>query len=185
MYGEGHIPRCSQTKRYPQGSSHKAPQGNHIFVTIQCIDKNFGDSAKAPILNYAAGIFITSCMNFLHTGRISLLRVALNIITCFSCGVKRNISCTSRRISATYHQTLNYFQNKTALEKTLKYVLDSTQNETYLSNTNYIKNNKSVSRVDCRACLQKAIAIGSNVELLDSCQHCSVRYYHVHVLTCI
>lgn len=43
---------------------------------------------------------ITSCINFLQTGRISLLSVALNIITCFSWGVLRNISCTSRRMSA-------------------------------------------------------------------------------------
>lgn len=42
---------------------------------------------------------ITSCMNLRHTGRISLLRVALNIMTCFSCGVMRKISWTSRRIS--------------------------------------------------------------------------------------
>jgi len=38
-----------------------------------------------------AGI-ITSCMNFLQTGRISLDRVAENIITCFECGVARKIS---------------------------------------------------------------------------------------------
>ena len=41
----------------------------------------------------------TSCMNFLQTGRMSLLSVALNIMTCFSCGVARKISCTSRRMS--------------------------------------------------------------------------------------
>ena len=29
----------------------------------------------------------TSCMNLLHVGRTSLLRVALNIMTCLSCGV--------------------------------------------------------------------------------------------------
>ena len=38
-------------------------------------------------------------MNFLHTGRISLDSVAENIITCFSWGVDRNISWTSRRMS--------------------------------------------------------------------------------------
>lgn len=38
-------------------------------------------------------------MNFLQIGRMSLDRVALNIITCFSCGVMRNISCTSRLMS--------------------------------------------------------------------------------------
>ena len=42
---------------------------------------------------------LTSCMNFLQTGLMSLERVALNIITCFSCGVARKISCTSRRMS--------------------------------------------------------------------------------------
>lgn len=41
----------------------------------------------------------TSCINFLQTGRISLLKVAENIITCLPCGVLRKISCTSRRIS--------------------------------------------------------------------------------------
>lgn len=44
---------------------------------------------------------ITSCMNFLQTGRISLDSVALNIMTCLLCGVLLNISCTSRRISVT------------------------------------------------------------------------------------
>lgn len=42
----------------------------------------------------------TSCMNLRHTGRISLLKVALNIMTCFSWGVMRKISWTSRRMSA-------------------------------------------------------------------------------------
>lgn len=44
---------------------------------------------------------ITSCMNFLQTGRISLDNVALNIMTCLLCGVLLNISCTSLRISVT------------------------------------------------------------------------------------
>lgn len=44
---------------------------------------------------------ITSCINFLQTGRISLDSVALNIMTCLLCGVLLNISCTSRRISVT------------------------------------------------------------------------------------
>lgn len=34
----------------------------------------------------------TSCMNFLQIGRISLLSVALNIITCFWCGVNLKTS---------------------------------------------------------------------------------------------
>ena len=38
-------------------------------------------------------------MNFLQTGRISLGKVALNIITCFEWGVALNTSCTSRRMS--------------------------------------------------------------------------------------
>ena len=42
---------------------------------------------------------LTSCMNFLQTGRISLPRVALNIMTCFSCGVARKISWTSLLMS--------------------------------------------------------------------------------------
>ena len=41
----------------------------------------------------------TSCMNFRQTGRTSLLRVAENIMTCFSTGVILKISCTSRLIS--------------------------------------------------------------------------------------
>lgn len=42
----------------------------------------------------------TSCMNLRQTGRISLLKVALNIMTCFSWRVMRKISWTSRRMSA-------------------------------------------------------------------------------------
>lgn len=42
---------------------------------------------------------LTSCMNLRQTGRISLLRVALNIMTCFSWGVILKISCTSRLMS--------------------------------------------------------------------------------------
>lgn len=38
------------------------------------------------------GVVITSCINFLQTGRISLLSVAENIITCLPCGVFRKIS---------------------------------------------------------------------------------------------
>jgi hypothetical protein len=41
-----------------------------------------------PLLPFEKGQvekgLITSCINFLQTGRISLLSVALNIITCFS-----------------------------------------------------------------------------------------------------
>lgn len=44
-------------------------------------------------------VLLTSCMNFLHTGRMSLLSVAENIMTCLPCGVLRKISCTSRRMS--------------------------------------------------------------------------------------
>ena len=42
----------------------------------------------------------TSWQNFLQTGRISLLIVAVNIITCFWCGVERKISWMSLRMSA-------------------------------------------------------------------------------------
>lgn len=52
---------------------------------------------------------ITSCMNFLQTGRISLDSVALNIMTCLLCGVLLNISCTSRRISVTATQRNKLF----------------------------------------------------------------------------
>lgn len=44
--------------------------------------------------------FFTSWQNFLQTGRISLLIVAVNIMTCFWCGVARKISWTSLRMSA-------------------------------------------------------------------------------------
>ena len=44
---------------------------------------------------------LTSCMNFLQTGRTSLLSVALNIMHCFSWGVSLKISCTSCLMSVT------------------------------------------------------------------------------------
>lgn len=44
---------------------------------------------------------LTSCMNLRQTGRMSLLSVALNIMTCFSWGVILKISCTSRLMSVT------------------------------------------------------------------------------------
>lgn len=56
------------------------------------------DPGGPKLLHRGLGL-LTSCMNFLQTGRISLLRVALNIMHCFSCGVRRKISCTSRRMS--------------------------------------------------------------------------------------
>ena len=34
-------------------------------------------------------------MNFLQTGRISEERVALNIMTCLSCGVRLKMACTA------------------------------------------------------------------------------------------
>ncbi len=52
---------------------------------------------EAIVINHNE--WLTSCMNFLHMGLISLLSVALNIITCLSCGVILNISCTSARMS--------------------------------------------------------------------------------------
>ena len=42
-------------------------------------------------------------MNFLQVGRISLLSVAENIMTCLWWGVDLKISCTSRRMSAKPH----------------------------------------------------------------------------------
>jgi len=39
-------------------------------------------------------------MNFLQMGRTSLLRVALNIMTCLSWGVSLKMACTSPRMSA-------------------------------------------------------------------------------------
>ena len=42
---------------------------------------------------------LTSCMNNLQIGRISLLRVALNIIVCLSQGVALKMICTSARMS--------------------------------------------------------------------------------------
>jgi len=46
-----------------------------------------------------ADVPLTLCMNFLHVTRISLDRVAENIMTCLWCGVDRKISWTSRRMS--------------------------------------------------------------------------------------
>lgn len=47
-----------------------------------------------------AGRRRTSDMNFLQTGLISELRVALNIMTCLSWGVSLKMACTSDRMSA-------------------------------------------------------------------------------------
>lgn len=47
-----------------------------------------------------AGWVRTSDMNFLQMGLISLLRVALNIMTCLSWGVSLKMACTSDRMSA-------------------------------------------------------------------------------------
>ncbi len=47
---------------------------------------------------------LTSDMNFLQTGRISLDSVAENIMTCLSCGVILKMSCTSPRMSAQQQQ---------------------------------------------------------------------------------
>ena len=60
------------------------------------------EKAAQQAMIAAAGI-ITSCMNFLQTGRMSFERVAENIITCFSCGVARNISWMSLRMSVNIH----------------------------------------------------------------------------------
>ena len=49
--------------------------------------------------HYKVATKITSCINRLHTGRISLLKVAENIITCLSWGVNLKISWTSFRMS--------------------------------------------------------------------------------------
>ena len=48
-------------------------------------------------------------MNFLQTGRISLLSVALNIITCLSCGVDLKMSWMSPRMSAGKQMTSPQF----------------------------------------------------------------------------
>ena len=45
----------------------------------------------------------TLCMNLRHTGRISLLKVAENIMTCLLWGVARKIFWTSRRMSNKHH----------------------------------------------------------------------------------
>lgn len=56
-------------------------------------------NAQEQTSQWNLGGIITSCINFLQTGRISLASVALNIMTCFSCGVMRKTSWTSLRIS--------------------------------------------------------------------------------------
>lgn len=50
---------------------------------------------------------ITSCINFLQTGRISLDNVAENIITCLLCAVLLKISCTSLRMSVNQKRIFN------------------------------------------------------------------------------
>lgn len=64
-----------------------------------------GAAASAAAAAAAAGggvrrETLTSLMNFLQMGRISLLSVAENIMTCLSCGVILKMSCTSPRMSA-------------------------------------------------------------------------------------
>lgn len=66
-------------------------------------DRGGGGSVGAPLVVIEVVVVVegsfTSCMNFLQIGRISLLSVAENIITCLPCGVLRKISWTSRRMS--------------------------------------------------------------------------------------
>lgn len=67
------------------------------FGRHHCVHKATGTQAATRL--EAGKLWITLFINFLQTGRISLGRVALNIITCFSWGVFLNTSCTSRRMS--------------------------------------------------------------------------------------
>lgn len=60
-----------------------------------------GDGVAADATRKA----LTSDMNFLQMGRISLESVAENIMTCLSCGVILKMSCTSLRMSARQEAT--------------------------------------------------------------------------------
>jgi hypothetical protein len=53
-------------------------------------------AAAAATMWCTAGLLRTSRMNFLQMGRISLDRVALNIMTCLSWGVRLKMACTRR-----------------------------------------------------------------------------------------
>ena len=59
-----------------------------------------GCRRAAPLKRGGGHVALTSDMNFLQMGRISLDSVALNIMTCLSCGVILKMSCTSPRMSA-------------------------------------------------------------------------------------
>ena len=72
-----------------------------VQIIVKSHEAAVGRSAKK---RQPGGEIITSCMNFLQTGRMSLQSVAENIITCLECGVARNISWMSRRISAHTHR---------------------------------------------------------------------------------
>merc|ERR1719323_656550 len=71
-----------------------------VLLRVLQLDVVLKDSCSVSFASSSMYTSIGSCMNFLHTGLISLERVALNIITCFSWGVARKISCTSRRMSS-------------------------------------------------------------------------------------
>lgn len=102
---------------------NKRLQSDHLKETLNTISntKHCPSTSPEKITLHAAiarrkGVLITSCMNLLQTARISLLSVALNIITCFSWGVLRKISWTSLLMSETslkdYDAFISRCQNK-------------------------------------------------------------------------
>ena len=105
-HSEGVIPTEDGSKVIRQGLIDSSlRKGRRKAERIRCYP--CGRFEETPIIREDLKVAVvvttwqlrTSCMNFLQTGRMSLLRVALNIMTCFSCGVARKISCTSRRMS--------------------------------------------------------------------------------------
>lgn len=93
-------PKASQQKQAKQLCCKEVPIiANQPYSCFSITSFMRVMNAQQQTSQWNLGGIITSCINFLQTGRISLASVALNIMTCFSCGVMRNTSCTSLRIS--------------------------------------------------------------------------------------
>ena len=92
---------CIDPQMRLEAIGNKCPQGSSS-TTLLIHDDQVTPTAVASTSSGGreeSSIF-TSCMNFLQTGRMSLDKVAENIMACFSCGVILKISWTSRLISA-------------------------------------------------------------------------------------
>ena len=107
--GERQEQTCQRLLTQPRITCHQAPRWRRRD------DDDGGSISMKTSRNVQPSGIITSCMNFLQTGRMSLDRVAENIITCFECGVARKISWMSRRMSA-HDTTANDCNNGTLSE---------------------------------------------------------------------